>query len=110
MCGGDRDRSYSNNGDERGGSSKSPRREGMDRARALKVPLTRLENILVPRRHVADTDDHSGVGGDVPRYTGVRYLGSAASRSVRLAREIAPESTLPIGGCDLDDFDVMDFV
>lgn len=74
------------------------------------MPQIDVADILVPRRDVTGTGDHNGVDRGAPQDSEVGYRGPAAAESVCLAREVALERTLPICKCDLDDFDVMDYV
>lgn len=68
-----------------------------------------LDNVPAPSRDDVDTDDQSGVGVSVPRYARIGRQVSA-TQSVRLARDFASESILPLGQYDWNNLDVTDYV
>lgn len=70
------------------GPSRSPRRDGKDRARAGALSAADQEGILISCLDVADTSDHGGIVFDVSRYGGgggVGYCSSAAASLGRVA-------------------------
>lgn len=109
MFGGARKRPLSINDDGSGELSKSPRRDGVYRARASGVSEMDLGNISVSRWDAAEPDDHSGVRLGVSPYTGADCR-CPATQSGRIAREVSLERFILFGGCDWDDLDVMDYV
>lgn len=73
----------------------------MDRVRASELSATDLDDIPVPRQDAVDVDNQRDVRVccRVPE-----------AQTVRLERVVALKRTLPIGGCDWDNVDVMDYV
>lgn len=78
--------------------TKNFRRDGKDSGQASFLYAADSDGVQIPRRDIGDTDDHSGVSVDVPRHAGAGYRGSAATSSVRIARDVVRTSYLPIGG------------
>lgn len=66
--------------------------------------MTDPDDILVRRRDVLHANDHDGVR--------VRFLffAGAGHRGFVFTRTVALERTLPFGGWDRDDEDVMDYI
>lgn len=108
-CGGARKRPRSDNGDASGGLSKSLRRDSMDCALAFEVSEVELDGFSIPRGDAIEIDDHSAVDIGALRYAFVDYQ-TTATQSVPLAREFAPECTLPVGGPDYDNVDITDYI